>query len=472
MEHHNHVLDKIVLEAMKERRLLPEFPVAVLREVAALKERPLPEKVKDLRSLYFVSIDNDDSKDLDQLTYAEGNHIYVAIADVDAYVKHGSAIDNYAKNNTTSIYTPTKMFPMLPLRLSNDLTSLNENVDRAAIVIELEVDERGQSSLVDLGLALVRNHKQLTYHRVSEWLNGILPWPSEELKQQLILQDALAQKMLAYRTEQGALRFATTELRAILENGIAVGIKEREETRANRLIENFMIAANVGMTRYFINHNLFVLRRIVRVPKRWDRIVRLARELGTKLPSSPNVQALQEFLLREREKHPEQFHDLSLTIIKLIGRGEYVASEKIGHFDLALRDYAHTTAPNRRYPDLIMQRILKGHLEGRSKVISKAELAAIARRCTEKEGDVMKIERRMIKCAAAMVLLKQIGKRFAAIVTGASPKGTWVRLVDPPIEGKLTRNCKGVDVGDRLTVELLRVDVRQGHIDFGKCSSN
>jgi exoribonuclease-2 len=190
--------------------------------------------------------------------------------------------------------------------------------------------------------------------------------------------------MLKYRTKQGALRFATIELRAILQQGVAIKIEEREKAnRAEQLIENFMIAANVGVTRYFIDHKLPVLRRVVRVPKRWNRIVELAKSLGTKLPSSPNPEALRDFLYKEQRKHPDQFPDLSIAVIKLIGRGEYVALGKEGHFDLALRDYAHTTAPNRRYPDLVMQRILKAHFFG-SGGVSKKELSSIARQCTEK----------------------------------------------------------------------------------------
>lgn len=469
MKHYNNTLEDLAKEALAEHGLLAQFPADALREVEAMKPKPLPEGLMDLRSLFFVSIDNEDSRDLDQLTYAKGNRIYISVADVNAYVKAGSAVDAYARHNTTSIYTSGGMFPMLPLKLSNDLTSLNENCDRSSFIVELEVDKEGKSTLKDLYPALVRNQKKLAYPQVARWLTGEEPWPSEELRKQLVLQDRLAQRMLKYRTKQGALRFATIELRAILQQGVAIKIEERaKENRAEQLIENFMIAANVGVTRYFIDHKLPVLRRVVRVPKRWNRIVELAKSLGTKLPSRPNPEVLRDFLFKEQKKHPEQFPDLSIAVIKLIGRGEYVALGKEGHFDLALRDYAHTTAPNRRYPDLVMQRILKAHLFGTGGV-SKKELSAIARQCTEKESEVMKVERRMIKCAAAMVMSKDIGKRFHVMVTGASPKGTWVRLAHPPIEGKLTRDCEGLDVGDRITVELLSVDVRKGHIDFGKC---
>jgi VacB/RNase II family 3'-5' exoribonuclease len=468
--YNNSLLGQIAEETMLERGLLPLFPSEVEKEVEAIRELPLPRHVRDLRSTPFFSIDNEDSRDLDQLTFAEKEHIYVAIADVNAYVNKGSPIDGYARHNTTSVYTPARIFPMLPPQLSNGLTSLNEQADRSATVVEMRVNRKGEALFKDLYPALVRNHAKLDYPRVALWLEQStqISHVSTEIHEQLRLQDELAQRMLRFRSSQGSLGFETVELMAILDKGVAIGLKEREKNRAYELIEHFMIAGNIGITQFCIQQHLPILRRIVRVPKRWDRIMQLARALGTRLPPRPNVKALRDFLLKEHRDHPEQFADLSLCLIKLLGRGEYVLGTPgtEGHFDLALRDYAHTTAPNRRYPDLVMQRTLRHHFHSQKTPHSKKELISIAKRCTEKENDAAKVERRLIKCAAAMVLEKQIGTIFPAIVTGASHKGIWVRIDTLRLEGKLINSGELVDVGDRLKVQLVRVDVRKGHIDF------
>ena len=463
------LLDQIAKEAMIERGLIPDFPPAVVKETEAMHEEIAPSDLRDLRNYFFFSIDNEDSRDLDQLTFAEKNRVWIAIADVNAYVKRGSPTDGYARHNTTSVYTPARIFPMLPLKLSNGLTSLNEGEDRSAMVVEIDVDPDGKIALRDLYPALVRNHAKLAYPHVAEWLEKSVPLQkgSKELHDQLILQDELAQRMLSFRTSHGALSFETVELTAIMDEGIAIGLSERATNRALQLIENFMIAGNVAVTKFFMEKRLPIVRRIVRTPKRWDRIVWLAQSLGTRLPPKPDGKALRDFLLKEHQIHHDQFPDLSLAMIKLLGRGEYVLGTPGGggHFDLALRDYAHTTAPNRRYPDLIMQRILRAHFFSQPAPYPDSELIKIAKRCTDKEEDAVKVERRLIKCAAAMTLEHRVGEQFFGMVTGAGRKGSWVRLDHPRIEGKLMRSDH-VDVGDHVKVKLVFIDVRKGHIDF------
>lgn len=470
-------------QAMLDRGFIPEFPDSVLQEVAELHApaAPLPiPSFRDLRNLLWVSIDNDDSRDLDQLTFtdktAEGtDRVYVAVADVDALVKLGSAIDLNAAHNTTSVYTPTKIFPMLPLPLSTDLTSLNENAERCAIVIEMEIRNDGQFDRIGVYPAWVRNHAKLAYNKVATWLVEDAPLPEaianipgilEQLKQ----QDRLAKRIKEYRYREGALTFGTIEALPIVVDGIPVAIEETPHNRAHALIENFMIAANVTMTRYLVEQQIPVIRRIVREPERWDRIVTLARTMGEVLPADPDGKALSAFLAKQRKEDPIHFPDLSLAIIKLIGKGEYVVGlpgqDSPGHFDLAQRDYAHTTAPNRRYPDLIMQRLLKSHFYGKPAPYTNAELAELALHCTVKEDDATKVERRMRKSAAAAYLASHIGQKYSAIITGAGEKGTWVRLLTMPIEGKLVRGVKGLDVGDRLNVQLTHVDIFNGFIDF------
>ena len=423
-----------------------------------------------------MSIDNEDSLDLDQLTYVEEGKISVAIADVDGMVKIGSQIDKRAAHNTTSVYTPTKVFPMLPPKLSNDLTSLNANEDRCAIVVEMEVKEDGNFELKELFYALVKNWAKLNYTCVGAWVEHTVcksAMPAiKGLKEQLILQEKMAQKIEHYRRTQGALEFGVIQLQAVIVQGVPVSIEERQVNRAHKIIENFMIAANVAVMRFLKKQKLPTIRRVVKTPKRWDRIVFLAKELGEKLPSNPDPKALRQFLVQRQKEEPLQFPDLSLAIIKLLGRGEYVlglpGKKSPGHFDLAEREYCHATAPNRRFPDLIMQRLIKSALLGKEIPYSHKELQELAEHCTQKEDDADKVERRLIKCAAAVVLQKEIGKTFDAMVTGASKKGTWVRLMTPPIEGKLVKGFEKMDVGDFLKVKLIKVDVYNGHIDFAR----
>lgn len=465
---------------MEERGFISDFPKPVINELAKIRTpaKPRSNAVRDMRDRMWVSIDNDDSMDLDQITYAEKgrpDRLFVAIADVDALVQKNKAIDKRAKHNTTSVYVPGRVFPMLPLKLSNNLTSLNENKDRCANVVELKILEDGHFDVIDVYPAWVCNKAKLTYNEVGAFLEGKISQKSPafqipEILDQLTLQDEIAQRIQTYRNRKGALNFRMIELQARVVNGVAISIEERAYTRAHNLIENAMIAANVGVTRYLTKNQIPTLRRIVKKPKRWDRIVTLAKEHGEILPANPDIKALRAFLLEQQQKAPAHFPDLFLAVIKLIGRGEYVlgmhGKRSLLHFDLAEHEYAHTTAPNRRFPDLVMQRLLKSVFFDLSIPYSKKELIAIGIHCTKKEGDAEKVERRMIKCAAAMLMSNKIGQVFEGMVTGAGPKGTWVRLTTPPIEGKLVKGFAGLDVGNYIKVKLTRVDVMHGHIDF------
>lgn len=480
------LLKQIARQAMSERGFLVGNTPMMEQEVAAIvaQEQHLIKQpdFRDKRDLLWVSIDNDDSEDLDQLTYAEKglegrDKVYVAVADVSLMVEKASAIDLFASHNTVSVYTPMQVFPMLPFKLSTDLTSLNEGVDRRAIVVEFEVRGNGTVTLLDIYPALVHNKAKLTYNKVTALLENHETLlhanvDVKDLNEQLLFQDVLAQRIKGQRNKQGNLRFGVIELTPIIKEGMIVGMKPVPFTRANSLIENLMISTNTLVTKYLTEHNLPTLRRIVRTPARWDRIVMLARQRGSYLPLEPNVIALQKFLDQQRQQDPNHFPDLSLMIIKLIGKGEYhvhlPGQPSIGHFDLALTEYAHTTAPNRRYADLIMQRLLYSHFYTKRPPYNNRELKKIAQQCTSKEDDATKVERRIRKSVAAMVLASRIGEEFPAMVTGAGPKGVWVRLFNPAIEGKLIEGFDGVDVGDRLTVKLVAVDVEKGFIDFMK----
>jgi len=479
-------LDELATLAMLSKGFIPDFPPAVVQETAALTlpHFPIPNfQAKDLRKLLWFSLDNDDSRDLDQLTYAEqlpggGYKLFVAVADVGLLVKKASAIDNRAENNTTSVYTPTKIFPMLPERLSTGLTSLNPGEDRVAIIFEGTLSPDGVLGEYTIYLAYVHNYAQLAYDAVSHWLDGgtspetVRKVPG--LEAQIRLQDAISQKLAQLRHQQGALSLETIEPHTVLKQGVPVAIDLVPKNRGRLLIENFMIVANTISARFAQDRNLAFLRRVVVVPKRWDKIIQVAEERGTQLPLSPDSVALEKFLTKEKDRDPVSFPDLSLTIIKLLGSGEYrviyPGKESPGHFGLALRDYTHSTAPNRRFPDLIAQRILFASLQGLPMPYTSKDLETLAAKCTQKEDDAEKVERKMRKSAAALVLSTQIGKTFDAIVTGASEKGTWVRILTPPVEGKLVKGAASLDVGDRIYVKLLNTDVANGFIDFGKVS--
>ena len=480
---HRAILQRIAQRAMLERGLLPDFSPEALSELAGIQGEATRdgEQVRDRRDLLWASIDNDDSRDLDQLTVAEALandqvKILVAVADVDTIVKQGSAIDDHARHNTTSVYTASTIFPMLPEKLSTNLTSLNYNADRLSIVVEMVIG--GDGSLLDSELyrALVRNRAKLDYNSVAAWLEGTGMVPEaiaavNGLGENLRLQDRAAQRLKAFRQVHGALSFETIESRPVFDGNELRALEAAKKNRAKTIIEDFMIAVN-GVTARYLSSKMFPsLRRVVRTPNRWDRIVELAEEHGFTLPAHPDSKGLEEFLMKEKAADPLRFPDLSLSIIKLLGAGEYLAElpgdpAPPGHFGLAVRDYTHSTAPNRRYPDLITQRLLKAALAQHPVPYGADDLEALGKHCTEGEDAARKVERQVKKSAAALLLKSRIGERFEALVTGAAAKGTWVRLLQPPVEGKLAQGFQGVDVGQRVRVQLIHTDVERGFIDF------
>ena len=479
---HRLILQDIAHRAMLERGLVPDFPPQALAELDAIHGPATRTEAatRDLRNLLWCSIDNDDSRDLDQLTVAEAMpdgaaKVLVAIADVDAVVKQRSALDDHARENTTSVYTVAETFPMLPEKLSTDLTSLNHETDRMAIVIEMVLAGDGSLRSSDLYGATVRNRAKLAYNSVAGWLEGNGPMPPaigavSGLDENLRLQDRVAQQLKALRHQHGALDLETIEARPVFDGNELKDLQADTRNRAKDIIEDFMIAANGVSARYLASKKLPSLRRVVRVPQRWDRIVELAAERGATLPREPDAKALDQFLVAAKAADPLRFPDLSLSVIKLLGAGEYVIEEPggsvAGHFGLAVKDYAHSTAPNRRFPDLITQRLLKAAVAGRTLPYGNDELAALAKHCTEAEDAAKKVERRVTKSAAAILLEGRMGERFEAIVTGAADKGTWVRLLQPPVEGRLESGFEGMDVGHRLRVQLVHTDVERGYIDF------
>jgi exoribonuclease-2 len=476
------ILQRIARQAMVAKGLVPVFPPQALTELAGIRgpATATDGSTRDLRNLLWSSIDNDDSRDLDQLTVAEalpngGVKVLVAIADVDAVVKKHSALDDHARQNTTSVYTVAETFPMLPERLSTDLTSLSYASDRLAIVIEIVLAGDGTLQSSDIYAATVRNWAKLAYNSVAGWLEGSGPTPPaigavSGLDENLRLQDRVAQKLRALRHQQGALDLETIEARPVFTGDKLTDLAADKRNRAKDIIEDFMIAANGVAARFLASKELPSLRRVVRVPKRWDRIVELAAERGVKLPGQPDARALEQFLVSAKAADPLRFPDLSTSVVKLLGPGEYVVQlpggSATGHFGLAVKDYAHSTAPNRRYPDLVTQRLLKAALAGSARPYENDELADLAQHCTQEEDAAKKVERQVTKSAAAIMLQSRIGEQFDAIVTGASAKGTWVRLMHPPIEGRLASGFEGMDVGHQLRVQLVRTDVERGFIDF------
>lgn len=475
-------LQAIAKKAMEEKGFAADFSKEAKQETLQMKNQPSlhpTEEVLDLRSLLWSSIDNIDSQDLDQIEYAErlpkgGFRLRVGIADVDAFVKLGSAVDKHAETNTTSVYTGVMTFPMLPREFSEDSTSLAEGQERLAVVVDMQFDEGANLQATEIILALVRNHAKLVYEQVAAFLEGkesdhvVLQDPTWAT--QIRLQDELAQKLRSHRFEQGALDLETIEARPIVDHGAVTTLEISRKNRARELIEDFMIATNTAVVRFLKQRNTPIIRRIVREPSRWVRIVQLAYELGENLPETPNSSALAAFLAKQRTKDPERFPDLSLTIVKLIGKGEYVVESpgepETGHFGLAVSDYTHSTAPNRRFPDLVTQRLLKACLLGKKSPYSARQLHALAFHCTEKSNDAQKVERFVRKAAAAVFLRPRIGEWFEGIVTGASGKGTYVRLLDPPVEGRVVENERGLDVGNKVSVKLIGTSPENGHIDF------
>ena len=473
--------------SMIEHGFEPDFPAGTETELAAIQAHPgvsAPNDAKDLRNLLWSSIDNDTSKDLDQIEWAEqvsdGRiRILIGVADVDARVATGTVLDSHARSETTSVYTGVKVFPMLPVELSEGITSLNENEDRAAVVIEYLVDPAGCVTGGEAYRALVRNRAQLAYNSVGAWLDGSGPAPEKvaanaELAAQLKVQDRAAQNMLGCRFQHGALDLETIETRPVMLGTDAIDIARQAKNRATSLIEEFMVAANGVIAKTFNDASVASIRRIVRTPKRWDRIVELANGLGTKLPAEPDSKALNDFLLEQKKKDPDHFPDLSLAVVKLMGPGEYVLVKpnevSPGHFGLAVQDYTHSTAPNRRFPDVVTQRLLKAWLAKAPQPYPEGDLNAIAQRCTQMEDAARKVEREMQKRIAAVVLHPRIGQTFRGIITGVNNYGTFVRTLDPNVEGMIVNagkpGSKGLDVGDRVTVKLVGTDPARGFIDF------
>jgi len=481
------LLRDIAHRAMISHGFFPDFSGEVLAELAKIPGPAVSigdESFVDLRKILWCSLDNDDSRDLDQLTAVGAlNHdtvqILIAIADVDATVKKQTNIDLHARQNTTSVYTIPEVFPMLPERLSTDITSLNLACDRLAIVIEITVAADGSIINSDLYRATVRNKAKLSYNSVAAWLEGTSPIPAElaaveGMENSIRLQDSVAQKMRSHRHTNGALVLETIEAKPVFSGDTLMNLIPDAQNRAKQIIEDFMIAANGVTSRYLASRNRPSIRRIVRVPKRWDRIVSIAAEHGTVLPETPDPIALENFLVISQKADPLRFPDLSLSIIKLLGSGEYVVqlpgTSGAGHFGLAVRDYTHSTAPNRRYPDLITQRLLKAAIQDLPSPYSTEELESLAVHCTKAEDAAKKIERQIVKSAAAILLESRIGEQFDAIITGASEKGTWVRIMNPPLEGRLESGFEGLDVGQTIRVQLISTNVERGYIDFKRAS--
>src|SRR5256712_6605177 len=455
-------LREIARRAMIERGLEPEFSPAARAEAQALTAQADggDRTIRDARDLLWCSIDNDDSRDLDQLTLAldgasGATRVLVAVADVDAGAPKGSALDAHARVNTTSVYTAAEVFPMLPERLSTDLTSLNAAETRLALVVDMTVGADGAVAGGEIYRARVRNHAKLAYNAVAAWLDGQGPMPAaagavKGLDANLRRQDAIAQAMKALRHRRGSLALRTVEARAVFDGDALADLRPDEENRAKQLIEDFMIAANGVAAKFLEGRGVASLRRVLRTPERWDRIVTLAAAQGTRLPAAPDAPALAAFLIARRDADPERFPDLSLSIVKLLGKGEYALDVPghavTGHFAPAVRDSTHSTAPNRRFPDLVTQRLVKAALAGRGPAYGADELDALARHCTEQEDDAAKVERQVRKSAAALLLEPRLGERFDALVTGAAEKGTWVRITRPPVAGRLLRGADGLDV--------------------------
>ncbi len=477
-------LQAIAKQIMQKYGFEPDFPPEIPQQLASLKDHP-PQiapgvAVRDLRNLLWSSIDNDTSRDLDQIEVAERASngdvkVMIGIADVDAFVPKQTPIDQHAARETTTVYAGVRNFPMLPEELSTGASSLLENQDRLSVVIEFVVDSAGSLKSPAVYRAIVRNKAQLQYNSVGAWLEGKSPAPpkvasSSDLQAQLKLQDEVAQKLKEQRFQHGALNLQTDEVQPLMLNEQVIDVVKQQKTRATELIEDFMVAANGVVARLL--EKVSSLRRIVRTPERWDRIVQLAATKNEKLPAQPDSKALNDFLLRRKAADPDHFADLSLSVIKLIGPGEYVLERAgdvaPGHFGLAVQDYTHSTAPNRRFADVVTQRLIKAMLAGQGNPYSDDELTAIAANCTQKEDAAKKVEREMSKRLAAVAMQHRIGEVFDAIVTGVTEHGTFVRVLQPHIEGLLSQGQQGLDVGDKLRAKLIRTDVQKGYIDFAR----
>ncbi len=474
-------LATVALQALRDNGFAPELDDASKQALSVLQPAPLTPEVRDLRSLPWSSIDNAESRDLDQVEVAEqlpdgAIRIRLGIADVDALVPKGSALDRHASANSTSVYTGVAVYPMLPEQLSTDLTSLNEGQDRVALVIDLVLEKDGSPRSHDVYRAMITNHAKLAYDSLGAWLEGRGAAPDavakdSALQDQIWLQDRAASLLKTMRERNGALEFDTIEATAVGTNGKVTALAVTRKTRARDLIEDFMIAANVAIAQYLAEQNRSAIRRVVRQPRRWDRIVEVAAKYGATLPAEPDPKALSGFLAARRAADPLRFPDLSLTIVKLLGPGEYVLdkpgpSDDQGHFGLAAHDYSHATAPNRRYADLVTQRLVKAAIAGAPAPYTDDELAEIAAHCTERENAANRVERTARKAAGAILLERHIGNVYDAIVTGVNRDGTYVRLLSPPVEGRVMRGEKGMDVGERVRVKLVATNPDRGFVDF------
>lgn len=484
--HYNIDLNAIAHDAMLRYGFTPVFPQAAIGEVKAIQEELLLKNaqhgVRDLSGLLWSSIDNADSLDLDQLEYCERGpddeiHVKVAIADVDLFVPKGSHIDAHAADNGNSVYTGVEIFPMLPAHLSTDLSSLRGGVRRMAIVIEFAVLKDGNIRQGNIYRAIVVNKMKLVYEEVGAWLDSKGPQPQAfadilGLEAQVRLQHEAAERLKTFRIEQGALELESLETRAVIENGVLVALVLPQENSAQHLIENFMIAANRTVMDRLGKVGMMSIQRIVRIPKNWQGIVEVAASFHKRLPAEPNARELSRFLIERKMADPLNFPDLSLTIVKLMGPGEYELSEpgkiQIGHFGLAISDYTHATAPNRRYVDLIIQRLIKAVISGKPCPYSRKELVEYAAWCTDRDKSSKKVERFMRKVEAATLLTGRIGEVFDGIVTGVSEKGTYVRLMDPPVEGKVMRGGERMSVGEKVRVTLTDLNPHEGHIDLAR----
>ncbi|HWQ66987.1 MAG TPA: RNB domain-containing ribonuclease [Methanospirillum sp.] len=483
--HHPIDLKAIASKAMIKYGFTPEFPQAVIREVNSLKVLPLPDSrsdVRDLRSLLWSSIDNSDSMDLDQMEYCSRGSdgeilVKIAIADVDTYVPKQSRADRYASHNGTSVYTGIVTYPLLPDRLSKGITSLLPGQESRAIIIEYAVLPDGTVRHGEIYRAIVSNKAKLIYEIVGEWLEGALPLPDSiknvsGLEEQLNLQNEAALNLKKYRRNQGALDLETLEAHVVMENEVVKDLIVQRQNMARCIIEEFMVAANGAMVDYLGTAGVPMIQRIVRTPKYWEEIRLVAASYDEKLPGEPDSIALGKFLTKRRIADPGRFPDLSLTIVKLMGSGEYVAyvpgKMPIGHFALAVTDYTHGTAPNRRYVDLIIQRLLKSVLDREKSPYRLRELEDQAEWLTGREKGSKKVERFMHKAAAAMLLHDKAGEVFDAYVTGASEKGTYVRLLTIPVEGRVMHGEHGLRVGQKVSVKLIKTDPENGFIDFEK----
>jgi exoribonuclease-2 len=483
-EHHRNDLQRVAHRALHERGLLDAFDSAALDQLDGIRG-PAEEHgddIRDLRGLPWCSIDNDESKDLDQLSAAldlgDGTvRVFVAIADVDTLVAKETPLDAHAAYNTASVYVAGHVYPMLPERLSTDLSSLGQDVDRISLIIEYVVRAEGRLAESEISRAVVRNHAKLTYNAVAAWLDGQGPLPEAAasvpgMDAQLRLQDAVAERLRELRHQKGALDFASLEARPVWKDDAIVGLRAEKPNRATRLIEEFMIAGNGVAARFLEAKRRPSLRRVVRSPERWTKIMDVATRFGESLPGQPSARALEAFLAKRRVADPLRFPDLSLVIVKLMGAGEYVAELPgdlhVGHFGLSVKDYTHATAPNRRFSDLVTQRLLKAALADQPSPYGIVDLNVIARHCTAQEANIAKVERQVHKSAAVLLLEKRVGESFDGLVTGAAEKGTWVRVFDPPAEGRLVQGASGLHVGDKIRATLLSTDFERGFLDFAR----